>query len=42
MDSFFGETYIKAMRAMPKGDSMVNAYLEMALHSLKTGGVIEY
>ena len=41
-DSFFGETFIKAIRTMPKGDSMVNAYLEMALHSLKTEGVVEY
>lgn len=42
MDCFFGETYIKAMRSMPKGDSMVTAYLEMALHSLKTDGIVEY
>ena len=41
-ESFFNDTYIKAMRTLPNGDSLVITYLEMALYSLKTNGVIEY
>ena len=40
--TFFSDTYIKAMRTLPNGDSLVIAYLEIALYSLKTNGVIEY
>ena len=41
-ETFFSDTYIKAMRTLPHGDSLVLAYLEIALYSLKTNGVIEY
>lgn len=41
-ETFFSDTYIKAMRTLPHGDSLVIAYLEIALYSLKTNGVIEY
>lgn len=40
-ETFFNETYIKAMRTFKNGDSLVLTYLEMALYSLKTNGVIE-
>lgn len=30
------------MRTLPNGDSLVLAYLEIALYSLKTNGIIEY
>lgn len=40
-ESFFNETYIKAMRTFKNGDSLVLTYLEMALYSLKSNGVIE-
>ena len=41
-ESFFNDTYIKAIRTLPHGDCLVVTYLEMALYSLKTNGVIEY
>ena len=40
-ETFFNETYIKAMRTFKNGDSLVLTYLEMALYSLKTNGIIE-
>lgn len=40
-ETFFNETYIKAMRTFKGGDSLVLTYLEMALYSLKSNGVIE-
>lgn len=40
-ETFFNETYIKAMRTFKNGDSMVLTYLEMALYSLNSNGVIE-
>ena len=40
-ETFFNETYIKAMRTFKNGDSLVLTYLEMALYSLKSNGVIE-
>lgn len=40
-ETFFNETYIKAMRTFKNGDSLVLIYLEMALYSLKSNGVIE-
>ena len=40
-ETFFNETYIKAMRTFKNGDSLVLTYLEMALYSLKYNGVIE-
>ena len=41
-ESFFNDTYIKAMRTLPNGDSLVITYLKMALYSLNSGGAIEY
>ena len=35
-ETFFNETYIKAMRTFKNGDSLVLTYLEMALYSLKS------
>lgn len=40
-ETFFNETYIKAMRTFKNGDSLVLTYLEMALYSLKSNGIIE-
>lgn len=40
-ETFFNETYIKAMRTFKGGDSLVLTYLEMALYSLKGNGIIE-
>lgn len=40
-ETFFNETYIKAMRTFKNGDSLVLTYLEMALYSLKGNGIIE-
>lgn len=40
-ETFFNETYIKAMRTFKNGDILVLTYLEMALYSLKSNGVIE-
>ena len=40
-ETFFNETYIKAMRTFKNGDSLVLTYLEMAHYSLKSNGVIE-
>ena len=40
-ETFFNETYIKAMRTFRGGDSLVLTYLEMALYSLNSNGVIE-
>ena len=40
-ETFFNETYIKAMRTFKNGDSRVLTYLELALYSLKSNGVIE-
>lgn len=40
-ETFFNETYIKAMRTFKGGDSLVLTYLEMALYSLKSNGIIE-
>lgn len=41
-ESFFNDTYIKVMRTLPNGDSLVITYLKMALYSLNSGGTIEY
>ena len=41
-DDFFDEKYIKALRRLPQGDSLVIVYLKMQLKSLKTEGLIKY
>lgn len=41
-DDFFDEKYVKALRRLPQGDSLVIVYLKMQLKSLKTEGVIKY
>lgn len=41
-DDFFDEKYIKALRRLPQGDSLVIVYLKMQLKSLKTEGIIQY
>lgn len=42
MDNFFDEKYIKALRSLPQGDSLLIVYLKMQLKSLKTDGIIKY
>lgn len=41
-EDFFDEKYIKALRRLPQGDSLVIVYLKMQLKSLKTEGIIKY
>ena len=41
-EDFFDEKYIKALRRLPSGDSLVIVYLKMQLKSLKTEGIIKY
>lgn len=41
-EDFFEEKYIKALRKLPQGDSLVIVYLKMQLKSLKTEGIIKY
>ena len=41
-EGFFDEKYIKALRRLPQGDSLVVVYLKMQLKSLKTEGIIKY
>lgn len=41
-DGFFDEKYIKALRRLPQGDSLIVVYLKMQLKSLKTEGIINY
>ena len=41
-EGFFGEKYVKALRRLPQGDSLVIVYLKMQLMSLRTEGVIDY
>lgn len=41
-EDFFSEKYIKALRRLPQGDSLVIIYLKMQLKSLKTEGIINY
>lgn len=41
-DDFFDEKYVKALRRLPQGDSLVIVYLKMQLKSLKTEGLIRY
>lgn len=42
MDNFFDEKYIRALRRLSQGDSLVIVYLKMQLKSLQTGGVLIY
>ena len=39
---FFDEKYVKALRKLPQGDSLVIVYLKMQLKSIKTEGYIYY
>lgn len=39
---FFDEKYIRALRRLPQGDSLVIVYLKMQLKSLKTEGLLQY
>lgn len=41
-EDFFNEVYVKALRQLPQGDSLVIVYLKMQLKSLKTEGIIDY
>lgn len=41
-EDFFSETYVKALRRLPQGDSLAIVYLKMQLKSLKTEGIIKY
>ena len=41
-DDFFDEKYVKALRRLPQGDSLVIVYLKMQLKSLKTEGILKY
>lgn len=41
-ENFFSETYVKALRRLPSGDSLVIVYLKMQLKSLKTEGLLKY
>ena len=41
-EDFFNETYVKALRRLPSGDSLVIVYLKMQLKSLKTEGLLKY
>lgn len=41
-EDFFDEKYVKALRRLPQGDSLVIIYLKMQLRSLKTEGIIKY
>lgn len=41
-ENFFEEKYVRALRKLPQGDSLVIVYLKMQLKSLKTEGIIKY
>ena len=41
-DDFFDEKYVKAIRKLPSGDSLLIVYLKMQLSCLKTNGFIKY
>lgn len=41
-EDFFDDKYIKALRKLPDGESIVIVYLKMQLKSLKTEGFIKY
>lgn len=41
-DDFFDEKYIKALRRLPSGDSLIIVYLKMQLNCLKTNGLLSY
>ena len=41
-EDFFDDKYIRALRKMPNGDSLVIVYLRMQLKALKTDGIIHY
>ena len=39
---FFDEKYVKALRRLPQGDSLIIVYLKMQLKSLKSEGIIKH
>lgn len=41
-EDFFDEKYIRALRKLPQGDSLVVVYLKMQLKSLKNEGLLRY
>jgi len=41
-EDFFDEKYIKALRKLPSGDSLVIVYLKMQLKCLQTSGLLTY
>lgn len=41
-ENFFDEKYIKALRKLPSGDSIVIVYLKMQLKCLQTSGLLTY
>lgn len=41
-EDFFDEKYIRALRRLPQGDSLVVVYLKMQLKTLKTEGIFHY
>lgn len=41
-DDFFDEKYVKALRKLPGGETLVIVYLKMQLKGLKTEGIIKY
>lgn len=41
-EDFFDEKYIRAMRKLPQGDSLIIVYLKMQLKSLKSEGLLKY
>lgn len=41
-EDFFDEKYIRALRRLPQGDSLVIVYLKMQLKTLKTEGIFHF
>lgn len=41
-DDFFDEKYVKALRRLPQGDSLVIVFLKMQLKSIRTEGILKY
>lgn len=41
-ENFFDEKYVRALRRLPQGDSLVIVYLKMQLKTLKTEGIFHY
>lgn len=41
-EDFFDEIYVKALRKLPQGDSLVVVFLKLQLRSMNTNGLLEY